>query len=382
MFSYFLVIFLIVAFWYGIVPLAGAVFSRYRWVRFRKRFNDLRLDPLLNYPQYRQLKDEGGVFRFTGEIDSITDGHTLWVRGEGLTIPVSLKKTKCWLLPIHDGEGIPEPPEQVRWNSVSTLSEGIKVFIGGQIKIQDNRMSFVSTKERPLTVIFYNCPDSALTEEIIRCARTRNEYWNNITPVSIVIGALSLIYIAAYFLNRPAYRLTIITALVAVFLPILPMFPPGILLTLFYRRITWHARKFRAYWDLVRLPMRYLQQGEESTVLSTGEKYGFVKINSLSDAAENTPLLIPEYGNEENPEWHFFGVLTPESSGGNSAMPKISSSDPFVSYGLLHGQPKTLASHYAIRAYTMEAAAWGLLLLGISLNVVFIFLILFLLRIV
>jgi len=242
-------------------------------------------------------------------------------------------------------------------------------------------MSFVSTKERPLTVIFYNCPDSALTDEIIRCARTRNEYWNNITPVSIVIGALSLIYIAAYFLDRPAYRLTIITALVAVFLPILPMFPPGLLLTLLYRRITWHARRFRAYWDIVRLPTHYLQDGEESAVLSTGEKYGFIKIKSPSDAAENTPFLIPEYDTEENPEWHFFGVLTPESSAENNTMPKNSSIDPFVSFGLLHGRPKQLASRYAIKAYTMEVLAWILLLLGISINVVFIFVILSLLRI-
>jgi hypothetical protein len=327
------------------------------------------------------LKDEGGVFRFTGEIDSITDGHTLWVRGEDLTIPISLKKTKCWLLPEHDDEGIPEPPEQVRWNSVSTLSEGIKVFIGGQIKMVDNRLGFVSTKERPLTVIFYNCPDSALTDEIIRYARTRNEYWNNITPVSIIIGALSLISVAAYFLNRPAYRLTIITALVAVFLPILPMIPPGFLLTLLYRRITWHARQFRAYWDLVRLPMRYLQNGGESAVLSTGEKYGYVKIDRLSEAAANAPLLIPEHGGEENPDWHFFGVL-PDPSGENGVTPKASSIDPFVSYGLLHGPPKQLASYYAVRAYSMEVAAWGLLLLGISANTVFIFLILSLLRII
>jgi len=347
-------------------------------VRFRNRFNNLRLNLLLNYPLYRRLKNKGGVFRFTGEIDSITDGHTLWVRGEDLTIPVSLNKTKCWLLPVHDGEGIPEPPEKVRWNDVSTLSEGIKVFIGGQIKMQDNRMSFVSTKEMPLTVIFYNCPDSVLTDEIIRSARTRNEYWNNITPVSIVIGALSLFCVAAYFLNRPAYHLTIITALVAVFLPILPMFPPGLLLTLLYRRITWHARKLRAYWDIVRLPVCYLKEGKESTILgSTGEKYGFVKINSPSDAEENTPFLITEYDKEENPEWHLFGILTSEN-----LLPKKSSSDPFVTFGLLHGSPKQLASRYAIKAYTMEVLAWFLLLSGISINVVFIFVILSLLRII
>jgi hypothetical protein len=377
--SYFLVIFFIVAFWYGVVPISGAVFSRHRWVRFRKRFNNLRLAPLLNYSDYRRLKNEGGVFRFTGEIDSITDGSTLWVKGEDLTISVSLKKTKCWLLPVHDGEGIPEPPEQVRWNNVSTLSEGIKVFIGGCIKMRNNRMSFVSAKEKPLTVIFYNCPDSALTEEIIRSARTRNEYWNTITPVSLVTGALSLIYIAASFLNRPAYRLTIITAIAAVFLPIMPMFPPGLLLTLLYRRITWHARKFRAYWDLVRLPLCYLRHGENIAILSTGEKYGFIKIDSPSQAAENTPFLIPEYNNEENPEWHFFGVLAPKSP---EISIKKSSIDPFVSFGLLPGPPKRLAARYAIRAYTMEVFAWVLLLLGISINVIFIFIILSMLRLV
>ncbi|WP_461247005.1 hypothetical protein [Treponema sp. R6D11] len=345
---------------------------------FRRRFNDLRLNLLLNYPLYRRLKNSGGVFRFTGEIDSITDGHTLWVKGKDLTIPVSLKKTKCWLLPAHDEDETQEPPEKVRWNSVSTLSEGIKVFIGGQLQMHDNRMSFVSTKETPLTVIFYNCPDSSLTEELIRCARTQNEYWNGITPVSIVIGALSLFSVAAYFLNRPAYRLTTITALVAVFLPILPMFPPGLLLTLLYNRITWYARKLRSYWDLVRLPMRYLKEDEENTVIgSTGERYGFVKINSPKDAAENTPFIVSEYDDEENPQWHLFGVSTE-----NNSLPEPSSIDPFVTFGLLHGFPTRLASRYAARAYSMEVLAWLLLFIGISVNVVFIFFILSLLRII
>jgi len=124
--------------------------------------------------------------------------------------------------------------------------------------------------------------------------------------------------------------------------------------------------------------MCYLKEGEESTVLgSTGEKYGFIKIASPSCAAENTPFLVPEFDKEENPEWHIFGVLT-----GEEPLPKPSSIDPFVTFGLLHGFPKQLASRYAIKAYSMEVLAWGLLLLGISINVVFIFFILSLLRIV
>ncbi|MDR0301213.1 MAG: hypothetical protein LBI04_02755, partial [Treponema sp.] len=124
----------------------------------------------------------------------------------------------------------------------------------------------------------------------------------------------------------------------------------------------------------------YLQQGKESAVLSTGEKYGFIKINSPSAAAQDVPFFISEYGKEENPEWHFFGVLDQESSGEDNALPKKSLLDPFVSFGLLHGSPKRLAISYAIKAYTMEVLAWILLLAGISINVVFIFVILSLLR--
>jgi hypothetical protein len=241
---------LIIAVWYGIIPIAGGFFSRYKWRRFRKRFNDLRASPLLDYSQYRNLKEDGGVFRFTGGIESLTEGRMLWVKGGDLTIPVSLEKTKCWLLPKHEGDDV-TAPDQIRWDRVSTLTEGVKVFIGGQIKLQDNRLNFVTTKEKPLVVIFYNCPDDALTGEIIRCARTKNEYWNSVTPISLVIGALSLIYIAASLLDRPAFRQTVIASLVAVFVPFLPLIPPGFLFTALYRRLTWQARKLRETWDLV-----------------------------------------------------------------------------------------------------------------------------------
>jgi hypothetical protein len=241
---------LVVIFWYALVPIAGGFFNRYKWKKFRNQFNTLRLCPSLNYCQYRQLDSSGGIFRFSGGIESITDGHTLWVKGDDLTIPVSIAKTKCFLLPIHDGEGFPEAPQQIRWNRVSTITEGAKVFIAGCIKKQNDRLSFVSTKELDLMVIFYDCPDTDLASEIIRAARTRGEYWNNITPVSLAIGALTLIYIAASYLGRPAFRLTVICALSAVFIPVLPVFPPGILLTYFYRRLSWDSRKLRANYDL------------------------------------------------------------------------------------------------------------------------------------
>ncbi|MCL2721602.1 MAG: hypothetical protein FWD47_09735 [Treponema sp.] len=313
-FLIFLVIILIVVICYGIIPITGGFFNRFKWNRFRNRFNFLRLKSLLDYRQYRQLGNENNlriinstsdIYRFTGNIESITDGNTLWVRGDDLTIPVSLEKTKCFLLPMHEGEeeSEGEAPQQIRWNRVSTLSEGTKVFIGGQIRTEDNRLSFISSKEQPLMIIFYSCPDDELTGRIIRSARTRNEYWNSITPASLVIGALALISIAASFLGRPAFRLTVITSFVAVFIPILPVLPPGFLLTVLYRRLTWNARRLRVDWDLL----------------------------------------------------HF---------------------------DLLPDVPKSLEKKYAIRAYSLEALAWMIMLLGAAVNVVFIFLILFVFNII
>lgn len=300
---YLLAILLIVAVWYGIIPLTGAFISRYKWHLFRNRFNTLMLMPLLNYRQYRQIENDDdnnqGIFRFTGTFESITDGQTLWVRGEDLTMPVSLDKNKCFLLPKHEDEGVPNAPKQIRWNRISTLTEGTKVFIGGHVKTRNNRLNFCSVKEEPLMVIFYNCSDTELPTGIIRAARTRNEYWNNLTPISIVIGALTLLYIAASFLNRPAFRFTVITALVAVFVPILPVLPPGLLFTTLYRRLTWNARKFREDSDLAR-------------------------------------------------------------------------------FGLLPDSGLDTARRYAIKAYSLELFGWLLMLIGVCVNIIFIYLILFL----
>jgi len=356
--------------------MIGALYSRYKWSLFRKRFINLTLMPLLDYRQYRQIEDEGGIFRFTGEIESITDGRILWVKGDDLTLPVSLEKTKCFLLPKNEGDEIPDAPEQIRWNRVSTLTEGVKVYIGGKLQKQNNRLNFTSTHDNPLIVIFYNCPETELTGNIIRAARTHNNYWNTLTPASLVIGALSLIFIAASLLSRPAFRVTVISSLVAVFIPILPIIPPGYLLTVLYRRMTWYSRKYRAYWDLSHLPLRYLKDGKDTAVLNTGEKYGYVKLNTLpAEAAKGEiPFLISEGFLEGGKrEFYFFGIK--ESS---EALP-VKSKDPFVSFGILPAFPAALTRRYAIKAYVMDVFAWFILLVGIFINIVFVFLVLSLL---
>jgi hypothetical protein len=219
-------------------------------------------------------------------------------------------------------------------------------------------------------VIFYDGPDRSLAVRAIRAGRHRNEYWNTITPYSLVLGALSLIVIAVSFLFRPAFRLTAITALIAVFTPLFPLIPPGMLCTVLYRRLWWRARIFRANRDLVRLPQKYLPGGEGSCRLPGGEWYGVYRCDSLPEEARNAlPLLILDEGKRKKEGWYVFGALSGPAGGGEIP---LEPEDPFATYGILPGKPETLARRYTARAYTLEIIAWLVLLAGIGLNVFFI----------
>jgi len=381
--------------WYGLAPMIGALIERYKWHIFRKRFDELRLSPMLDYRQYSHDEKKVDTFRFTGGFESVTDGQTLWIRSEDLTVPVALQRAEIYLLPMQKSEGISEvfdpgeeTPEKIRWERVSALTEGARVFVGGSLICQDGRWSFVSTKEKPLMVIFYDGPDHSLATRAIRAGRHRGEYWNGITPYSLVIGALCQILMAVAFLSRPAFRLTVIVSIIALFVPLYPMIPPGLLFTVVYRRLAWRSRILRAYRDLARLPLRYLSPQKikrfsknlaplmKSCLLPNGEQYGFVCAEKLPSQAEESkiPLLLPELTKtKEDDLWHIFGALRP-----GVELP-VQPEDSFATFGILPGRPETIARRCEIMAYTLELAAWLVLLTGIGLNIFFLRMILILL---
>ena len=252
--------------WYGFIPLVGAVIKRYKWYVFRKRFNELSRCPMLNYHYYRQQgktdesRDAPAVFHFTGGIESITDDQTLWIRSDDLTIPVSLINAQTYLLPMQKDDGPAEifdpgaeAPEKIRWERVCALAEGARVFAGGLVACQDGRWGFVSTKEIPLIVIFYDGPGESLATMVIRAGRQRTDYWNALTPYSLIMGALCLILMAVQFIPRPAFRLTVIASCIALFIPLYPIIPPGLLFTVIHRRMVWKSRALRIKSSLTRI---------------------------------------------------------------------------------------------------------------------------------
>jgi hypothetical protein len=373
-------------FWYGLVPVAGAFVSRRRWRIFRRRFDGLRLEPLLDYAAYCQGRE--GPYRFLGGFESVTDGHTLWIRGETLTIPVSLTGAHTYVLPLPKSGDIPaafdpaeEAPERIRWDRVAALTEGAKVFIGGLLLMRDNRLTFTSTRESPLLVIFYDGSDRSLTARVIRAGRHRNEYWNPVTPYALILGASCQLIIAVSFLSRPAFRLTVITAVAAAFTPLFPLVPPGIVCTLLYRRLWWRARIFRAYRDLAGLPLKYLFPDKNSIPksysfpqviegkLPGGERYALVYRSE--QPLEEIPALIPEHTSTRKEQgWYICGGF-PKAAAQDTIIPD-EPEDVFATYGVLPGRPDVLARRFNIQAYFLEIIAWLVLLFGIGLNAFFI----------
>lgn len=371
-----LVIIAMAVFWYGLVPVAGAFASRRTWRLFRQRFNNLRLKPLLDYGAYRHIAEEGGIFRFTGGFESVTDGHTLWIRNKELTIPVALNGAHTYMLPMPGSMDFSasfdpgqEAPRRIRWSQVSSLTEGAKVFVGGSLQSIDGRWAFAAAREHPLLVIFYEGPDQSLAFRTIRAGRHRNEYWNPVTPYAIALGAFFQLFMAVSFLPRPAFQLTALTAFIAVFTPLFPLIPPGILLTTLYRRLWWQARIFRAYRDLARLPLRHLEPGREEGRLPSGERYGYRRCTTLPEnIRESIPRIIPL---EKDGDWYIFGVLD-DTGEGFPREPRDSLASGYAVYGALPGNPEKLARGYNRTAYLLEFLSWIILLAGIGLNIFFI----------
>jgi len=323
--------------------MIGAIVKRRKWYTFRRRFEELRLSPILDYGGYwKTVKEmrEPASFRFPGSLESVTDGETLWMHGRDLTIPVSLKNALTYLLPVYNGSvgtgasgdkarEMPDidedAPVRIRWESVSMLTEGMKVFVGGSLVYREERWQFVSTKKNPLIVFFYDGPDRLFTTRVIQSCRQQWAYWNAITPYSLIIGALCLILMAFTFLHRPVFRPTVISSFVSLFIPLYPIIPPGLLFTVFCRRLASKSRIYKAYSDLARLSLRGSARADE-------------------------PSPQPEAPDD---------LTDPD--------------DPFAGFRMFPDATQKLVRRFLIKAYALEVLTWILMLTGIGINIAFFF---------
>jgi hypothetical protein len=364
---------LIAVFWYALVPVVGTFISRHRWCVFRERFACLCGKPPLDYSAMR--RNLNGEYYFIGSFEAITDNTTLWIKNESLTIPVLLKNAQTYISPLggkkrrmtvgekmyadadtNDFDAFAEAPRRLNWNRISALTAGAKVFIGGALRQIDGQTVFTAIKGQPLLVIFYECSEQALWAGILRAGRYQSEYWNPITPYALICGFFSLLWIAQFFFARPVYRTVMLSAITALFGPLVPFLPPGLIFTLLYRHLWQRSCLYRVFRDVVVLPLKYL-----------ASEYVCRKFEG-QPSGEAPPRIIPAATPEKNETWYVSSMVNDEAEQG---MTMKVSSNPFITYGLIPGSPKVISRIYNRNALLFEIAAWGILAVGIALNAFF-----------
>jgi len=351
------------------MPIIGAFAVRRTWRLFRKRFDELRLSPILDYRKASLLDETGSDFRFFGGFESISD-ETLWIRSDAFTVPVDLSAAKVFMLPIEGNDTLSKEegvPRTIRWKQVSAVSEGARIFVGGRARNKKGRVCFESRREAPLIVILYDGQERSLLLRAVRAGRQKNEYWNPVTPYSIALGIFAQLLMALSFANRPAFSSAFIASITGAFAPLLPILPPGLLLTALSRSAWRRGRSYRALRDLVRLPLKHLGEGATKTMLPDGSTYGLVRMNDERFASiASIPTLPPEATHtSDREEWYCYGVLREDDDG---KLTVTEPNDPSAIFAAAADEPERLAARYSRRARLLEISASAALFSGVLLN--------------
>ena len=369
----------IAVFFYLFIPGAGAFRTRSGWRLFRKRIIAASLFPFVTY---RDLHGAAGGclgrFRFIGSLQAISGEHVVWLGDGRLTVSVDLSDTMVHLLPSEEKDGErgnvnwPLPDEtvrSVRWEALSSLSEGTRFFIAGPLHGENGRPVFRSTEDTPLVVVISDRGDRELLPVSIWTGRQRNEYWNRFTPASITAGFLLHLILSYSYLREPIHRIPAILSLTSSLAPVALFLPPGVFLFSLYRWLWKEGRVSRGERDIVLLPFRYFDSqdlGGQSYagILPDGSVYRAASFPSKEEAlnavAEGERVSIAEITSAktgtEAKSWFLFGERTEE---GLFRSPK----DPMAGLVLFPGNPAELSRMCAARARRMEllsVAAFGL----------------------
>ncbi|GHT48372.1 hypothetical protein FACS1894102_1270 [Spirochaetia bacterium] len=279
------IIFLVAFICFAIFPLLGEILRRRKWHNFRNIFKNFATIPYLDYSMLRST-DAEILCKCNGGYDSITDDGILWIESAEnensghLSVPVSLKNASAYILHLgvnteaakdseyflnNDAVGL----EVVRFNKISTLTSGAKIFIAGQLCTMNGRKIFAAqksdfrahlntrgTRERksdiPLIIIFYECPETLLANAVLTAGRKKSTYFNHLTPYSLTVGIFFMLSVIVNYLGRPAYHITVSGAIIAMFSPLFGTIPPGVIFTFLHRKAMKKANVIRLHKDLSR----------------------------------------------------------------------------------------------------------------------------------
>jgi hypothetical protein len=193
---------------------------------------------------------------FFGRLEGIQGETGVWLGSQGISVMLDLSRAPIFMLPQTaklDGTLPDTTPRVVMWKEMSALVEGSRFFVAGELQRMGSDLTFSSWIDgtEPPLVIMYDCPDSVVLDRAIWTGRQRNEYWNHITPVSLIVGFLGqLLWVMRIFEQSRLYALI---GVVIALIPVLPLLPPGVLGYYVYRKMWRRARRIRATRDIVAL---------------------------------------------------------------------------------------------------------------------------------
>ncbi len=289
---------------YLVIPGIGAVVIRRNRRAFRRRVVQAAgLEPLSAHVSGRigVPIERLGVFRFAGSLEAIQGQDTVWLRSPALSVAVRMDGERVHMVPsegevTQDGPNAAGAPEYpllaLRWRKLHAIAEGTGFCVAGPAYHEHGKLVFKGEAAEPLLVLVYDGDPDSVFERALWYGRRRNEYWNPLTPPSLVLGAVLLGWVAYGLLNSPFHRGFAVFGITLAALPVLPLLPPGVLFLLLYHKLWKRGRRKRAERDLLlfRDPSRAenaLSRGREALVLEC-----FALTALLSGLAINAYLIL------------------------------------------------------------------------------------------
>ena len=247
-------VFLSIAIFFLLIPGMGAYAVRQRWRIFRGRVMKSLALPVYHPGRSMIAADQALECRFYGILEAVEDNDRLWVRDNQSSVAVEVHRSQVFMTPVGsevDWDSLyVDSMRSLRWERSGVLPEGLGVFVAGTVRLKGGLPSFGGEPgEDPLVIFFDGDPATVLTRAIW-FGRQRNEYWNDVSPISLLTGFVALLALALFGFRDEASLYVAVFSAAFSLLPFLPLLPPGIIGFFLYRRLWRQGRTLRARRDL------------------------------------------------------------------------------------------------------------------------------------